>query len=116
MQRLLNTTKLFLKNEIINQAKTDITLIIVKYCLPKHTFCIMISYTLRKKRYKSRHWGCTFSKGNLLSILGANKDILGANMYFLISNMYILGANMYILSVNMYISGANVHFRSLCTF
>jgi len=29
MQRLLNTTKLFLKNEIINQAKTDITLIIV---------------------------------------------------------------------------------------
>jgi len=23
-------------------------------------------YTLRKKRYKSSHWGCTFSKGTLL--------------------------------------------------
>jgi len=44
-------------------------------------------YTLRKKRYKKTcHWGCTFSKGKRLSILGAN--------------MYILGANMYILSVN----------------
>jgi len=41
----------------------------------------------QKKRYKSCHWGCTFSKGKLLSILGANMDILGANMY-------ILGANM----------------------
>jgi len=43
--------------------------------------------TLSEKRYKSCHWGCTFSKGKLLSILGANMDIVGANMY-------ILGANM----------------------
>jgi len=35
-------------------------------------------YTLR--RYKSCHWGCTFSKGKLLSILGANMYISGANM------------------------------------
>jgi len=48
----------------------------------------------QKKRYKSCHWGCTFSKGKLLYILGVN--------------MYILGANMQILNVNMYISGANM--------
>jgi len=34
-------------------------------------------HTLRKKRYKICHWGCTFSKGQLLSILGANMYILG---------------------------------------
>jgi len=42
-----------------------------------------------KKKNESCHWGFTFSKGKLLSILGPN--------------MYILAANMYILSVNMYI-------------
>jgi len=47
----------------------------------------------QKKRYKSCHWGCTFSKGKLLSILGAN-------MHILCDDMYILGANMYILSVS----------------
>jgi len=31
--------------------------------------------TLSEKRYKSCHWGCTFSKGKLLSILGANMSI-----------------------------------------
>jgi len=46
--------------------------------------------TLRKKRYKSCHWGCTFSKSKLLSILGAN-------MYILSANMYISGADMYSL-------------------
>jgi len=68
----------------------------------------------QKKRYKSCHWGCTFSKGTLLSILGANMYILGANKYMLCVNMYILGVNMYILGankyilcVNMYILGAN---------
>jgi len=30
----------------------------------------------QKKRYKSCHWGCTFSKGQLLSILVANMYIL----------------------------------------
>jgi len=51
-------------------------------------------YTLkhRKKRYKRCHWGCTFLKGKLLSILGANMYILGV--------MYILGAIKYILGVN----------------
>jgi len=46
-------------------------------------------YTLRKKRYKSCHWGCTFSKGKLLYILGVNMYILGANKYILGANMYI---------------------------
>jgi len=45
----------------------------------------------QKKRYKSGHWGCTFSKGKLLSIVGANMYILGANM----SILGDLGANMY---------------------
>jgi len=35
----------------------------------------------QKKRYKSCHWDCTFSKAKLLSILGANMYSLGANMY-----------------------------------
>jgi len=67
-----------------------------------------------EKRYKSCHWGCTFSKGKLLSILGvmyilsANMYISGANMDILCANMYISGANMDIFSVNMYISGANM--------
>jgi len=71
--------------------------------------------TLRKKRYKSCHWGCTFLKGKLLSVLvanmyisGANMYILGANKYILSVNSYILGANKYILGVNMYILGANM--------
>jgi len=50
----------------------------------------------QKKRYKSCHWGCTFSKGKLLSILGAN-------MYILYANKYILGANKYILGVNVHL-------------
>jgi len=35
------------------------------------------------------HWGCTFSKAKLLSILVANMYILGVNMYILGANMYI---------------------------
>jgi len=64
-------------------------------------------HTLSEKRYKSGLWGCTFSKGKLLSILGANMYILGANIYILGVNMYILGANKYILAANKYILGAN---------
>jgi len=55
-----------------------------------------------KKRYKSCHWGCPFSKGKRLSILVANMYISGADTY-------ILGADVYILSVNMHISGANMY-------
>jgi len=62
----------------------------------------------QKKRYKSCHWGCTFSKRKLLSILGANMYILAANIYILGANMYISGANMYILAANIYILGANM--------
>jgi len=58
----------------------------------------VIAIHSQKKRYKSCHWGCTFSKGKLLSIFGANMYILGANMYILGANVYILGANMYVLS------------------
>jgi len=50
----------------------------------------------QKKRYESCHWGCTFTKGTLLSILGTNMYILCANMYIFGANMYISGANMYI--------------------
>jgi len=67
----------------------------------KH-FLMIVLCVSQKKRYKSCHWGCTFSKGTLLSILGAN-------MYVSVANTYILGADMYILSVNMYISGANMY-------
>jgi len=59
----------------------------------------------QKKRYKSCQWGCTFSKGTLLSILGVNMYILGVDMYILGANMYISGINMYILGVDMYILG-----------
>jgi len=62
-----------------------------------------MNLTLSEKRYKSCHWGCTFSKGKLLSILGANMYISGANLYILGANKYILGANMYILGANKYI-------------
>jgi len=48
-----------------------------------HTYCPItfsksykIHLTLSEKRYKSCHWGCTFSKGKLLSILCANLYIL----------------------------------------
>jgi len=34
---------------------------------------------LSEKRYKSSHWACNFSKGKLLSILGANMYILGVD-------------------------------------
>jgi len=63
----------------------------------------------QKKRYKSCHWGCTFLKGKLLSILGANMYILSVNMYILGANMSISGANMSILGPNMYILGANMY-------
>jgi len=43
----------------------------------------------QKKRYKTCHWGCTFSKGKLLYILVVNMYILGANKYNLGANMYI---------------------------
>jgi len=49
----------------------------------KTSQCHLEIYSLRKKRYKSCHWGCTFSKGKLLSILGANMYILGANVHFM---------------------------------
>jgi len=49
-----------------------------------HIAYITNTYTLREKRYKSCHCGCTFSIGKLLSILGANMSISGANMYILI--------------------------------
>jgi len=74
----------------------------MKWCMydaPIH-FCCTIN-TLSEKRYKSCHWGCTFSKDKLLSIVGANRYILGAEMYILGGNIYILGGNMYILSTNM---------------
>jgi len=50
----------------------------------------------------NKHWGCTFSKGKLLYISGANMSILGPNMYILGVNMYMLGDNMNILGANMY--------------
>jgi len=59
-------------------------------CYALHAFAIHS----QKKRYKSCHWGCTFLKSKLLSILDANKYIAGANMYILGPNMYILGGNM----------------------
>jgi len=40
-----------------------------------------------EKRYKSHHWGCTFSKWKTFVHLGTN-------IYFLGANMYILGANI----------------------
>jgi len=33
--------------------------------------------TLSEKKVQICHWGCSFSKGKLLSILGANMYILG---------------------------------------
>jgi len=52
----------------------------------------------QKKKVQICHWGCTFSKGKLLSILGANMYSLGQVLICIFSdaNMYILGANMYI--------------------
>jgi len=58
------------------------------FCNCKIVSWALHPYTLRK-RYKSCHWGCTFSKGKLLSILGVNKYILGANIYILGVNLYI---------------------------
>jgi len=75
---------------------------------------LCIASTLSEKRYKSCHWGCTYSKGKLLSILGANLYILGANMYISGANLYILGANMYISGANMYILGANMYIDFRC--
>jgi len=45
--------------------------------------------TLSEKLYECGHWGCTFSKGKLLSILGAHMYILGANINILGANTYI---------------------------
>jgi len=56
---------------------------------------LLLQYTLRKKGTKAVTGGCTFSKGKLLSILGANMCILCANMCILGANMYILGANVH---------------------
>jgi len=61
----------------------------------------------QKKRNKSCHWGCTYLKDTLLSILGANMSIIDAYMYISGICMYILGANMYILGADMYISGVH---------
>jgi len=43
-----------------------------------------------KKRYKSCHWGCTFSKGTLLYLKGA---------YWYL-NAYIIAPKMYTLALN----------------
>jgi len=50
-----------------------------------YTFSITLlqECTLSEKRYKSCHWGCTYSKGKLLSISGVNMYILGVNMFIL---------------------------------
>jgi len=54
----------------------------------------------QKKRYKSCHWGCTFSKGTLLYILVSEMYILAPEMYIL-AQMYILAPEMYILAPEM---------------
>jgi len=74
----------------------------VHFLKQAHEFVKTIPGTRSEKKYESCHWGCTYSKGKLLSILGANMYILGL--------ICMLGANMYILGVNMYILG-DVHFR-----
>jgi len=48
-------------------------------------FTVLKGSSLSEKRYKSRHWGCTFSKG---------KTFVHFSVYILGANMYILGANM----------------------
>jgi len=76
----------------------------------------------QKKRYEICRWGCTVSKGKILSILGSmyilgvNVYISGANMYILSVDMYIWDTNMYILGANIYISGANTFQVLICTF
>jgi len=55
--------------------------------ITKATVFSFMLCTLSEKRYKSCHWGCTFSKCKLLYVLGVN-------MYILSVNMYILGTNM----------------------
>jgi len=67
-------------NSVIHPGSSDTTKHI--YSL-QNLFSLLniINYTLRKKKVqKSCHWSCTFTKGKLLAILGANKYILGANM------------------------------------
>jgi len=63
--------------------------------------------TPSEKRYKSGHWGCTFSKGKLL----CPKDtycylsgILAPKMYILVPKMDIFAPEMYTLTLKMYIS------------
>jgi len=67
----------------------------------------------QKKRYKSCHWGCTFSKGTVLypkaaywylsGTLAPEMYILAPKMYILVPKMYILPHEMYILAPEMYI-------------
>jgi len=71
----------------------------------------------QKKRYKSCHWGCTFSKGTLLYLKGAYRYLNGTmvlapkiyistlKMYILTPKMYILAHKMYILRPKMYPNG-----------
>jgi len=73
-----------------------------KSCVAGVSFTGDVKCVHSQKKKVQKLSGCTFSKGQLLSSLGAN-------MYILSVNMYILGANMYILSVNMYILGANMY-------
>jgi len=56
----------------------------------------------QKKRYKSCHWGCTFSKGTLLYILASEMYILAPEMYILAPEMDILAHEMDILEPKMY--------------
>jgi len=61
----------------------------------------------QKKRYKSCHWGCTFSKGTVLYPKAAYwylSGTLAPEMYILAPKMYILVPKMYILPHEMYIA------------
>jgi len=44
-------------------------------------FQAVFGCSLSEKKYESCHWGCTYSKGKLLSILCANMYILGVNVH-----------------------------------
>jgi len=93
----------------------------------------------QKKRYKSCHWGCTFSKGTLLYpkaaywylsgtllanemyilapkmyILAHEMDILPPKMDILAHEMYMLAPKMYILGPKMYILSPKMYLE--CTY
>jgi len=57
-------------------------------------------YTLRKKRYKSCHWGGSFSKGTLLYLKGAYWYLHGAYLYNYGTNMHPLGTKVSLLKRN----------------